>query len=48
MGSVAGHEVLVGADGKQRWPGAVKGHLIAQTLVPGVTVNEVARCGWAN
>lgn len=41
--SVAGHEVLVGSDGKRRWPDAVKGHLVAETLVPGVTVNEVAR-----
>ena len=43
MESVAGHEVLIGADGNRRWPDEVKGHLVAETLVPGVTVNEVAR-----
>jgi len=43
MESVAGHEILVGSDGKRRWPDEVKGHLVAETLVPGVTVNEVAR-----
>lgn len=43
MESVAGHEVLIGADGNRRWPDKVKGHLVAETLVPGVTVNEVAR-----
>ena len=41
--SVAGHEVLIGAEGNRRWPDEVKGHLVAETLVPGVTVNEVAR-----
>lgn len=43
MESVAGYEILVGADGKRRWPDAVKGHLVAQTFAPGVTVHEVAR-----
>ncbi|MDR6267726.1 MULTISPECIES: transposase [Rhodobacterales] len=43
MESIAGHEVLVGSDGNRRWPDAVKGHLVAETLVLGVTVNEVAR-----
>lgn len=41
--SVAGYEVLVGQDGKRRWPEELKGQLVAETLVPGVTVNEVAR-----
>ena len=41
--SVAVTEILVGSDGKRRWPDAVKGHLVAETLVPGVTVNAVAR-----
>lgn len=43
MESVAGHEILIGSDGKRRWPDAVKGQLVAETLVPGVTVNEVAQ-----
>jgi transposase len=42
MESVAGHEVLIGADGNRRWPDEVKGHLVAETLVLGVTVSEVA------
>lgn len=41
--SVAGHEVLIGRDGKRRWPEELKGQLVAETLVPGVTVNDVAR-----
>ena len=41
--SVAGYEVLVGTNGKRHWPDAVKGQLVAETFVPGVTVNEVAR-----
>uniref|UniRef100_UPI00147E8592 transposase n=1 Tax=Ruegeria atlantica TaxID=81569 RepID=UPI00147E8592 len=41
--SVAGHEILIGRDGKRRWPEEVKGQLVAETLVPGVTVNEVTR-----
>ena len=43
MESVAGHEVLIGAEGNRRWPDEVKGHLVAETLVPGVTMNEAAR-----
>lgn len=36
-------EVMVGPSGKRRWSDAHKGQVVAETLVPGVTVNEVAR-----
>ena len=36
-------EVLVGPSGKRRWSDAFKGRVVAETLVPGVMVNEVAR-----
>ena len=36
-------EVLVGPSGKWNWSDALKGRVVAETLVPGVTVNEVAR-----
>ena len=36
-------EVMVGPSGKRRWSEAYKGRVVAETLVPGVTVNEVAR-----
>jgi transposase len=35
-------EVLVGPTGRRRWPEEVKGQLVAETFVPGVTVREVA------
>ena len=36
-------EVMVGPSGKRRWSDSYKGQVVAETLVPGVTVNEVAR-----
>ena len=35
-------EVVVGPSGKRNWSDAFKGRVVAETLVPGVTVNEVA------
>ncbi len=43
MESICGYEILVGTAGKRRWPDEVKGQLVAETYVPGVSVNEVAR-----
>jgi len=34
--------VLVYESGQRRWPDAVKGRVVAETLLPGATVNAVA------
>lgn len=36
-------EVMVGPSGERRWSDEFKGRVVAETLVPGVTVNEVVR-----
>lgn len=35
-------EVLAGPTGRRKWPDAVKGRLVAESFVPGVSVREVA------
>ena len=36
-------ELLAAPAAKRRWSAEAKGRMVAETLVPGVTVNEVAR-----
>jgi len=35
-------EVLAGPTGRRKWPDSVKGRLVAESMVPGVSVREVA------
>ncbi|AUR01454.1 MULTISPECIES: IS66-like element accessory protein TnpA [Roseobacteraceae] len=35
--------VSTSSDGRRRWPDAVKARIVAETLLPGATVNAVAR-----
>ena len=37
-----GVEVLVGPTGRRKWPDDVKGRLVAESFLPGVSVREVA------
>lgn len=43
MEDIGRMEVMVGPSGKRTWSDAFKGRVVAETMVPGVTVNEVAR-----
>ena len=43
MEAVGFVEVLAAPAAKRRWSDEAKGRMVAETLVPGVTVNDVAR-----
>ncbi|WP_344717005.1 IS66-like element accessory protein TnpA [Sagittula marina] len=43
MENIGRMELMVGPSGKRTWSDAFKGRVVAETLVRGVTVNEVAR-----
>ena len=43
MEAVGFVELLAAPAAKRRWSDVAKGRMVAETLVPGVTVNEVAR-----
>ena len=43
MEAVGVVELLAAPAAKRRWSDEAKGRMVAETLVPGVTVNEVAR-----
>lgn len=43
MEAVGFVELLAAPAAKRRWSDAAKGRMVAETLVPGATVNEVAR-----